>query len=154
MDLLRLRRRQIAEESSSSAVSHGPPKQTGTASNWYLINVSGWWSIIRPLGYEKVYLRLNKVADTPFRIQGDVLLMKARRDRLPFGGYLNSDLILYTWKRDFWSEGELSDFVEKLALMIFPLWIITGLFLHFYDILIQRQLHLKVTFYIMSQWMA
>ena len=27
--------------------------------------------IIRPLGYERVYLPLHKVADTPFHIQGD-----------------------------------------------------------------------------------
>ena len=29
--------------------------------------------ITRPLGYERVYLPLHKVADTPFHIQGDVL---------------------------------------------------------------------------------
>ena len=29
--------------------------------------------IIRPLGYERVYLSLYKVADTPFHIQGDEL---------------------------------------------------------------------------------
>ena len=29
--------------------------------------------IIRHLGYERVYLPLGKVADTPFHIQGDVL---------------------------------------------------------------------------------
>ena len=28
---------------------------------------------IRPLGYERVYLPLRKVADTPFHIQGDEL---------------------------------------------------------------------------------
>ena len=30
-------------------------------------------STIRPLGYERVYLPLYKVADTPFHIQRDVL---------------------------------------------------------------------------------
>ena len=31
-------------------------------------------TIFRPLGYERVYLPLYKVADTPFHIQGDDLL--------------------------------------------------------------------------------
>ena len=30
-----------------------------------------WISIISSLGYERVYLPLCKVADTPFHIQGD-----------------------------------------------------------------------------------
>ena len=30
--------------------------------------------IIRPFGYERVYLPLYKVANTPFHIQGDELL--------------------------------------------------------------------------------
>ena len=32
--------------------------------------------IYRPLGYERVYLPLYKVADTPFQIQGDDILSK------------------------------------------------------------------------------
>ena len=32
--------------------------------------------IYRPLGYERVYLPLYKVADTPFHIQGDEMLYK------------------------------------------------------------------------------
>ena len=31
--------------------------------------------IYRPLGYERVYLPLYKVADTPFHIQGDDILL-------------------------------------------------------------------------------
>ena len=30
--------------------------------------------VIRPLGYEKVYLPLYKVADSPFHIQGDGIM--------------------------------------------------------------------------------
>ena len=36
----------------------------------YQVNVRG---ILRPLGYERVYLPLKKVADTPFHIQGRLI---------------------------------------------------------------------------------
>ena len=35
--------------------------------------------IYRPLAYERVYLPLYKVADTPFHIQGDDICMNAER---------------------------------------------------------------------------
>ena len=34
-----------------------------------------WKTIIRPHGYERVYLPLYNVADTPFHIQGDVIML-------------------------------------------------------------------------------
>ena len=37
--------------------------------------LSGLMTINRPLGYERVYLRLCKVADTPFHIQGGEVLI-------------------------------------------------------------------------------
>ena len=33
----------------------------------------------RPLGYERVYLSLGKVADTTFHIQGDVIIRRCER---------------------------------------------------------------------------
>ena len=49
--------------------------------------VDGYWiivNIIRPLGYDRVYVLLWKVADTPFHIQGDEL----RWSRVSFCNYL------------------------------------------------------------------
>ena len=36
--------------------------------------INGAFGTLRPLGYERVYLPLYRVADTPFHIQGDDLL--------------------------------------------------------------------------------
>ena len=44
---------------------------------------------IRPLGYERVYLPLYKVADTPFHIQGDDIYVQSRessRRKINFPG--------------------------------------------------------------------
>ena len=46
------------------------PASTGPTLNQYWVNVSCLLGIYRPLGYERVYLPLCKVADTPFHIQG------------------------------------------------------------------------------------
>ena len=35
---------------------------------------------LRPLGYERVYLTLSKVADTPFHIQGDDLVWRLAKE--------------------------------------------------------------------------
>ena len=41
----------------------------------YVMSCGAWMTIL-PLGYERVYLPLCKVADTPFHIQGDELCDK------------------------------------------------------------------------------
>ena len=45
--------------------------------NIYLWKISLW--IYRPLGYQRVYLPLYKVADIPFHIQRDDILINAAR---------------------------------------------------------------------------
>ena len=44
--------------------------------NYFLIIViiHPWNTIVCPLGYERVYLPLREVADTPFHVQGEELI--------------------------------------------------------------------------------
>ena len=37
------------------------------------------FGVFRPFGYERVYLPLSKVADTPFHIKGDDLRLATRK---------------------------------------------------------------------------
>ena len=39
--------------------------------------------VYRPLGYERVYLPLHKVADTPFHIQGGDIFILVRKHLCP-----------------------------------------------------------------------
>ena len=62
----RVRKPRVGEESMSERQS------SEMVAICVIVNIQSWnTDIIRPLGYERVYLPLRKVADTPFHIQGD-----------------------------------------------------------------------------------